>query len=105
MMGNRLLKVGRVKRFEVRLGLPLQEKKKIALAIFLDVSKAFESWQNNWFWSAFTNSGFSAEDLVSDLIGFYRAVDTSTDFIGLCEPVDKNTALSIWDQVWPGWQQ
>jgi hypothetical protein len=98
MMGNRHVKIGRVKRYEVKLGLTLEEKKAVALAIFLDVSMMFESWQSNWFWSSFTNSGFSAEDLASNLVGFYRAVDPVTDFISLCEPVELDVALGIWDK-------
>jgi hypothetical protein len=97
-MGSRSFKVGLYKRYQIKRGLALHDKKAIALSIFLEVSKAFEGWQNNWFWSAFTDSGFSAEDLVSDLVGFYRAVDPATDYIGLCEPVEKDIALQIWDK-------
>lgn len=100
-MGSRSFKVGRYKRFRITRGLTLQQKKAVALTIFLDVSKTFEAWQNNWFWSAFTNSGFSAEDLVSDLVGFYRAVDPATDYLGLCEPVEKDVALQVWDKYGP----
>ncbi|MCF6202714.1 MAG: hypothetical protein L3J59_03460 [Methylococcaceae bacterium] len=71
--------------------------KSIAFSIFMDVSREFESLQNNWFFGRFLNSGYSAEDLVSNLIGFYRAVDPNTDYIQLCEPVSKETALYIWD--------
>ncbi|MDQ2697089.1 MAG: hypothetical protein M3Z21_17265 [Pseudomonadota bacterium] len=44
-----------------------------------------------------TNSGYSAEDLVSNLIGFYRAVYPWRDYIGICKPVFIDQSLAIWD--------
>jgi hypothetical protein len=67
------------------------------LAIFLDVSIAFESLQANWFFRHVTNSGYSAEDLVSNLIGFYRAVHPMVNYIEMCEPVSKEQAIATWD--------
>ncbi len=64
----------------------------------MDVSHAFESLQSGWPFQKFTNSGYSAEDLVSNLIGFYRALEPSGQHLQLCEPVDKTTALEIWDK-------
>ena len=43
-------------------------------------------------------NGYSAEDLVSNLIGFYRAIDPGGQHIPLCQPVSKTTALAIWDK-------
>ena len=43
------------------------------------------------------DSGFSAEDLVSNLIGFYRAVEAPRDYIALCEPVSRQEAWYVWD--------
>lgn len=94
--------VGRTHAFHVRRYLSSEaEQKSIALAIFLDVSIAFESLQSNWFYKMLTDSGFSAEDLVSNLIGFYRAVQPGVDYVGLCEPVSKDQALAIWDKYGP----
>ena len=76
----------------------MADKKSIALTIFIDVSKEFETMQGNWLFSKFTNSSFSAEDLVSNLIGFYRAVEPNKEYISICEPVSKNIALAIWDK-------
>src|SRR6185295_12948972 len=45
-----------------------------------------------------TDSGFSVEDLVSDLIGFYKTVRPSVDYIPLCKPVSKDASLAIWDK-------
>lgn len=39
-------------------------------------AKRFEAWQNSFIFNWYTDSGFSAEDLVSDLIGFYRVFGT-----------------------------
>lgn len=49
------------------------------------------------------NSGFSQEDLVSDLLGFYIAIgDYSRDqVLTLCKQVSRQTALEIWDREGP----
>lgn len=83
-MGNKHIKVGVEKKFDIKKGLKLDQKKSVALAIFLDISKEFETMQGNWFWSFFTNSSFSAEDLVSNLIGFYRAVEPQKPYLQIC---------------------
>ena len=88
MMGRKnLFKVGVMKRYDIRTGLNDEQKKSIALSIFLDVSYAFEKMQSNWLFRHATNSGYSAEDLVSNLVGFYRAVYPNKRIISLCQPV------------------
>ena len=84
---KRLLKAGVLKKYDVKKGLNDSQKKSVALSIFLDVSHAFENLQSNWLFRLVTDSGYSAEDLVSNLIGFYRAVYPSKQFISLCQPV------------------
>lgn len=101
MMGRPYFKVGTYRSFYIKKGLSLNDKKSVALSVFLEVSHAFESMQADWFWSRFTNSGFSEEDLVSDLIGFYRAVNQGPQYISLCKPVSKSTALQLWDKYGP----
>lgn len=86
------------KKFEIKKGLDTSQKKSVALAIFLQVSKDFENLQGNWFYKHTTDSGFSAEDLVSNLIGFYRAVEPNRQYLKICEPVSKGEALEIWDK-------
>lgn len=98
MMGNRWLKVGREKRYAIRKGLNVEQKQSVALSIFLGVSRDFEALQGNWFFRQFTNSGFSAEDLVSNLVGFYRAVHPGTPFVQLCDPMSEDVALGLWDK-------
>lgn len=90
--------VGVRKPYRVKRTLTPKEIKSVALTIFLDVSQAFESMQGAWLFRQFTNSGFSAEDLMSNLLGFYRAAEPGKDYIALCEPVSKDVALGIWDR-------
>ncbi|WP_331344756.1 DUF4056 domain-containing protein [Cellvibrio sp. UBA7661] len=98
LMGRPYFKVGITKRYDIKKGLSIADKKSIALSIFMDVSHSFETLQSDWPFKKFTNSGYSAEDLVSNLIGFYRAVEPSGQHIQLCEPVNKRIALEIWDK-------
>jgi hypothetical protein len=49
----------------------LEDKKKVALGIFMALSDKFENFQDVPF---FNESAFAEEDLASDLIGFYVAV-------------------------------
>jgi hypothetical protein len=88
-------------QYEIKDGLTLPEQKAVALAIFMEVSIAFESMQSNWFYRHVTDSGFSAEDLVSDLIGFYRPVAPGPNYVQLCQPVSQADALAIWDKFGP----
>jgi hypothetical protein len=89
---RKFITVGVTKRYDIIKGCTLQDKQSIALSIFLGVSKAFEQFQDN----LFLDSGFSAEDLVSNLVGFYKAVG-GIQFLNLCEPVSKEIAFDIWD--------
>jgi hypothetical protein len=93
------LTAGETRKYAVdRVLASEDEQKSIALAIFLDVSMAFEAYQANWFFRHVTDSGYSVEDLVSNLIGFYRAVNPGVDYIAICRPVSKAQALAIWDK-------
>lgn len=49
--------------------------------MMLTVAKRFESMQASFPFNLVTDSGFSGEDLVSDLLGFYRVVLLLTLFI------------------------
>jgi hypothetical protein len=91
-------KPGQERRYFVRFGLSLETKKSIALAMFMAVSHDFERYQNSTLGRLLTDSGYSAEDLVSNLIGFYIAVGAiaKNDAIAACHPVSKETAERIW---------
>lgn len=97
LMGNKHIKLGVQRVYDIKKGLNTSDKKSVALSIFLDVSDAFESMQSGWPFRWATNSGYSAEDLVSNLIGFYRAVDPRIPYVQVCQPVSKDLALQIWD--------
>ncbi|MCC6394609.1 MAG: hypothetical protein IT167_28695 [Bryobacterales bacterium] len=83
--------------YYVKYGLTVQQKESIALAVFMEVSIGFESLQDSWPYSWFTDSGFSVEDLVSDLFGFYAVVRPKIDYMSLCKPVSKDASLKVWD--------
>ncbi|HVK18735.1 MAG TPA: hypothetical protein VM533_17520 [Fimbriiglobus sp.] len=90
---------GPTRHYAVRVGLSTAEKEEVALAIFMDVSIAAEELQGT-FWPV-SDSSFSGEDLLSNLIGFYDAV-RRPDFNKLflyqsCLPVSKAAALMVWD--------
>jgi hypothetical protein len=101
LMGNKYIKMGIQKKYDIRKGIDVNDKKSVALSIFLDVSNEFESMQSGLPFRWVTNSGFSAEDLVSNLIGFYRAVNPSVQYVQMFQPVSKNLALQIWDRYGP----
>ncbi len=102
-MGARIfgtqLSTGITREYIVRHNLTLDEKKSVALAIFMEVSLEFEKYQE-FFPKFVTESGYSQEDLVSNLIGFHIAVGTITksQVIAMAKPVSRETALAIWDR-------
>lgn len=94
------LRPGREGRFVVRHGLTVDEKKSVALAIFVQISLRFEQLQLFAESLGIGKSGFSQEDLVSDLIGFYIGVGEVAKPVALraLRPVSAKTALGIWDR-------
>lgn len=56
----------------------------------------FEGMQKAIPFSWVTDSGFSSEDLVSNLLGFYRVVRPK-DYFSLLQLVSKQNALTRWD--------
>ncbi len=84
----------------VRRGLGDRVLKGVALSIFMNTSHKFESLQNFWPYILITDSGYSAEDLVSNLFGFCQAVDYAdyTPFLNICS---KEKAYRIWDHYGP----
>jgi hypothetical protein len=83
--------------YYVKTGLSMADKESVALAIFMEVSSGFETLQSSFPYNLTTDSGFSAEDLISDLLGFYRALRPSFDYLFLSQPVSKTAAEKIWD--------
>ena len=93
--------------YAVRKRLSMPERKSVALGIYLDLSYAFEQYQTRWPTSYIPiPSGFSVEDLMSNVIAFYRALvssDEKDDYIARCEPVSKEKALWVWDTYAPNY--
>ncbi len=92
------------KRYFVRFQLGISEKESTALGIFKDVSEEFERSQRGVLGvqDRIMHSSFSEEDLVSNLIGFYRAVKgySRNDVERLCKVVyDVGRNLRIWDKT------
>ncbi|MFN4117981.1 hypothetical protein [Acidovorax sp.] len=87
------------REYIVRHKLSNEDKKSVALAIFMEVSLEFEEHQEA-FPKFITDSGFSQEDLVSNLISFHIAIGTVTQaqVMALAEPVSQATAFQIWDR-------
>jgi len=91
-------KPGREGKYVVKKGLNQSQKKRVALAIFMEVSHRFEDLQSSF--SFVTDSGYSQDDLVSNLLGFYIGVGEITQeyALKLSHPVSAKSALSIWDK-------
>jgi len=39
---------------------------------------------------------FSQEDLVSNLVGFYRALYHKVDIVALCKPISQEASENVW---------
>lgn len=95
--GNVSFHTGVSTQIMVKTCLSPEAKARVALTIMYGTAKRFEAWQNSVLFNWYTDSGFSAEDLVSDLVGFYRVFGTGPDPLWLARPVPYETALHIWD--------
>lgn len=93
-----ITKPGREGKYIVKHGLNLEQKKSVALAIFMEVSIRFENLQSAF--SFATDSGYSQDDLVSNLIGFYIGINEvqRLPIIKKCHPVSDKAAYAIWDR-------
>lgn len=87
-------------QWKVKKGLSIETKRSIALSIMFYVSLKFEGLQSNALFSRVTDSGFSCEDLVSNLLGFYSVV-LPRNYMALIRPKPKEYAQKIWDYYGP----
>ncbi|CNC21210.1 hypothetical protein B7R74_20475 [Yersinia pseudotuberculosis] len=83
-------------QWKIKKGLSIETKRSIALSMMFYVSLKFEGLQSNSLFSRITDSGFSCEDLVSNLLGFYSVV-LPRDYMSLIRPKSREYALKIWD--------
>lgn len=86
--------VGYGGKYLVAQNLSIQQMESVALGIFLEVTFGFESLQ--W-WTGAPSSSFSEEDVVSNLLGFYKVVRPELDVMKLCEPVSAEASFAVWD--------
>ncbi|CAI1522319.1 Uncharacterised protein [Serratia plymuthica] len=91
-----VVRSGKVMTWRIRCGRPYWEQKSIALAMMMTMARRFEAFQGSFPNNYVTDSGFSGEDLVSDLLGFYRAVSIQNPF-DMLRPVSQVAALKRWD--------
>lgn len=91
-----IMRSGKVITWRIRRGRPFWEQKSIALTMMMTTAKRFEAFQGSFPNNFVTDSGYSGEDLVSDLLGFYRVISTPNPF-PMLRPVSKEEALKRWD--------
>jgi len=86
------------RHYVVRKDLSNVRKQGVALAIVMEVSMGFESLQDSWVARTVTgsDSGFSEEDLVSNLIGLYATIFPMIDVDALCKPVSVAASQAVW---------
>ncbi|KNC89520.1 hypothetical protein [Trabulsiella odontotermitis] len=93
---NSRLGVGKFSRWEIKRGRSAEDINKIMLAMMMCTASSFEGLQSLRAFSWYTDSGFSGEDLVSDLFGFYRAIIPGRYGAHL-RPVNYIAATRRWD--------
>ncbi|ECO2437289.1 hypothetical protein FYF11_15235 [Salmonella enterica] len=91
---------GKFTRWEIQRGRTQDEINSIMLAMMMNTALKFEAYQSLKAFSWHTDSGFSGEDLVSDLFGFYRFMIPGK-YSSLVRPVCYNDAVSRWDFYGP----
>lgn len=64
--------------------------------MMMNMARKFETFQGSFPNNLVTDSGFSGEDLVSDLPGFYRVFSIQNLF-PMLRPLSKDEALKRWD--------
>ena len=86
------------RQYIVRKGLSNVQKQGVALAMVMDLSIQFETLQNSWVARTLTksDSGFSEEDLVSNIIGLYATIFPAIDVDALCKPVSVAASQAVW---------
>ncbi|MFD1801110.1 hypothetical protein ACFSFZ_02705 [Mixta tenebrionis] len=91
-----LIRTGKSITWRIKRGRTYWEQRSIALAMMMTIARKFEDFQGTFPYNYLTDSSFSGEDLVSDLLGFYRIVMVNNPF-EILRPVSKEEALKRWD--------
>jgi hypothetical protein len=92
--------VGKHARWLIKRGRPIDQRHSIVLAMMMHTAVSFERMQSSLPFNWISDSGFSAEDLVSDLLGFYRVVRPMNYFPWL-QLISKREAIKRWDHYGP----
>ena len=92
------------RQWAVRRGLSSAQRESAGLGIYLAASHEFEATQDSFPFSWVTSSGYSAEDLVSNLIGFYGAFRCvpQDQLRAMCGEVSVKESFRLWDAHLPG---
>lgn len=91
---------GRFNIWQIKKGRSLKERQSIALAMMMSTAIAFENWQSMIWFNWHTDSGFSGEDLISNLFGFYR-VNFPRNYWEELRIFSREAALRRWDHYGP----
>ncbi len=103
-MGPAPIKVSTERHWIVAKGLSDWQREEVGLGIYMSGSQTFEKMQGSFpFVIASGNSSFSAEDLVSNLIGFYAAFRnvSQNELRRICGEVSVEASYAIWDKHVP----
>lgn len=87
--------IGVERQYLVKQGLNLDERKSVALAIFQDVSMAFEQFQGM---HPTSGSSFEPADLPSNMLSFYRTVEgiSESEIKEMIKPVLPEQAIEVY---------
>lgn len=99
-MGVNRIRTGRFIIWKIKSGRSVEQRKSIALSMMMNAGVVFENWQPMPWFSWYTDSGFSGEDLVSDLFGFYK-VTSPKHYWNDLQIVSQESALRRWDHYGP----
>jgi len=99
-VSGRRFGTGKFVRWDIKRGRTEKEIHRIALAMMMQTARKFEDYQSQWYFNWYTDSGFSGEDLTSDLLGFYKVL-TGSYFKSQLKLVSKESALKRWDYYGP----
>ena len=97
---GRVFGTGKFIRWDIKRGRSVKEIHSIALAMMMHTARMFEDYQSQWYFNWYSDSGFSGEDLTSDLLGFYRII-TGDYLKSQLRLVSKENALKRWDYYGP----
>ncbi|WP_446470311.1 hypothetical protein [Xenorhabdus stockiae] len=74
----------------------MHDKKRVALTIMMYTTHSFESYQDSFPFTLISDSGYSGEDLISNLFGFYQAIN-DINYLPQVGVVNKEKAYKRWD--------